>query len=165
MTAPASRTWTTERGRVYAHRDAFLKTSSFTLPGCFLGFYAFGILIWPNNNISSSPRFSWNSRRVPFPFPKSYLRSRFRSRANLSWFYPTKSTGGAMLNCSCEMLWKLVWGCMGSGTLTCSLEHRVLIFHPHLGFELKLTWPLPLSHDFRNIGLHVEAMFVYNFFV
>ena len=73
MTAPASRTWTTERGRVYAHRDAFLKTSSFTLPGCFLGFYAFGILIWPNNNISSSPRFSWNSRRVPFPFPKSYL--------------------------------------------------------------------------------------------
>ena len=40
MTAPASRTWTTERGRVYVHRDAFLKTSFFTLPGCFLGFYA-----------------------------------------------------------------------------------------------------------------------------
>ena len=37
MTAPASRTWTTERGRVYVHRDAFLKPS-FTLPGCFLGF-------------------------------------------------------------------------------------------------------------------------------
>ena len=41
------------------------------------------------------------------------------------------SWGGAMLNCSGEMFWKLVWRYMGPGNLTCSLEHRVFILHPH----------------------------------
>ena len=60
--------------------------------------WKFGILIWPNWN-NSSPTYIYRSIFLKiagdFPCQKATfwgLRSCFRSRANLSWFYPTKST-------------------------------------------------------------------------